>query len=286
MKKSTKKLNVIYPIILSIILINFECFAQNLEPKSSVSKNINIQSLTTLSSTKGHAFGESTHRQIINHLSEIPISNLASLGALTQLSRVDSTYQNNTEAYSFNGVEFFHRYRFASTKFINFIVHNSYRFHGIYNENKYLSLMPKQNDYELRLLLAHNMTDRLINNLIKSNNRYFARLELAYRHKFNNPFDEIRERFYLGFNINPKFSLLFQHDLIWAVTAKESPTKNSFKHLQNFDFSKNFNHIISPSLIYKNSNDSAWQFGYFKRISGNDGQYDSQGFNIGYLKSF
>jgi len=144
MKKSTKKLNVIYSIILAIILFNFECFAQNPESKSSISKNINIQSLTTLNSTKGHAFGESTHRQIINHLSEIPISNLNSFGVLTQLSRVDSTYKNNTEAYSFNGLEFFHRYRFASTKFINFIVHNSYRFHGIYNENNIYRKCPNK----------------------------------------------------------------------------------------------------------------------------------------------
>jgi len=143
-EKSTKKLNVIYSIILAIILFNFECFAQNPESKSSISKNINIQSLTTLSSTKGHAFGESTHRQIINHLSEIPISNLNSFGVLTQLSRVDSTYKNNTEAYSFNGLEFFHRYRFASTKFINFIVHNSYRFHGIYNENNIYRKCPNK----------------------------------------------------------------------------------------------------------------------------------------------
>ena len=286
MKKSTKKLNLFYSITLVIILFNFECFAQNLEPKSSISKNINIQSLTTLSSTTGSAFGEENHKQIINNFTEIPISKLNSTGLNTQFTTIDSTYKNNTKSYSFNGLEFFHRYRFASNKFASFTVHNSYRFHGIYNENKYLSQMPKQNDYELKLLIAHNMTDRLINHLIKSNNRYFARLELAYRHKFNNPFDEIRERFFLGLNLNQKFSLLLQHDLIWAVSAKESSTRNSFKHLQNFDFSKDFNHIISPSLIYRINNNSALQIGYFKRISGNDKQYDSRGFNLGYLKSF
>lgn len=246
----------------------------------------NLQTLTSLQFTKGKAFGEKTSRQILNNLSEIPLNKTSSIGEILQFSKVESSYKNNTQGYSFNGIEFFYRNRILATKFANITLHNSYRFHGIYNENKYLQQMPKQNDYEIKFLIAHNMTDRLINNLINPVNRYFARVEIGYRHKFNNPFDEIRERFYLGLKINSQFSFLMQHDLIFAITRNTSATRNSRRQLQDFDFSKNFHHIISPSLIYKLNNQSAIQIGYLHRFGGNDRQYDSRGFLAGYLKSF
>jgi len=269
-------------LILFLLFVNFNnCFAQN-----NLEKKFNLQSNTSFSTTKGNAFGESTRRQILNNLTELPISNLSSIGEIIQFSHVKSSYKNNSESYSFNSAEFFHRYRFLSTKYANFTIHNSYKFHGIYNENKYLSLMPKQNDYELRLLIAHNMTDRLINNILHSEKPYFARFEIAYRYRFNNPFDEIRQRFYLGIKLNQKFSFLLQQDLSWAVTARETPTRNSPRQMQNFRFSKYFHNVITPSLVYKIDRDNALQIAYFKRLGGNDSQYDSQGFNLGLLNSF
>lgn len=269
--------------ILQYFILNLPILAQDL---TNIDNKYNIQSQTTLNLTKGHAFGERTQRQLFNNFSEIPLSKKSSIGENIQFSHVNSTYKNNTQAYSFNGLELFYRYRFLVTKYASFTLHNSYRFHGIYNENKYLALMPKQNDYELRLLVAHNMTDRLINNILKSSNPYFTRFEIAYRKKFNNPFDEIRQRLIVGLNLNKKLSIIMQQDLIYALTHSISDTRNSFRQLQNFDFSKNFHHIISPSLIYKYNDQIAWQFGSFYRISGNDGQYDSKGLTIGFLNSF
>ena len=264
-----------------LITICFLFFSQN-----SFAKKFNIQSQTTATFTSGHAFGSKTKRQILNNFSEIPLNDTTSIGEIIQFARVQSSYQHHSEAYSFNGAEFFHRYRFLKSQYANFIIHNSFKFHGIYNENKNLSLMPKQNDYELRLLIAHNMTERLINNIIKSPKPYFMRLELAYRKKFNNPFDELREKFIAGINLSPKYSFLISHELIYALTRNTSPTRNSLRQLQNFDFSKNFHHLISPSLIYKYNNDLAFQFGYFHRFGGNDKQYDSRGINLGILNSF
>lgn len=269
-------------LILGLFFVSFNnCLAKN-----NLEKKFNLQTNTSISSTRGNAFGESTRRQILNNSSELPISKLSSIGEITQFSHNKSSYKNNSESYSFNSVEFFHRYRFLATKYANFTVHNSYKFHGIYNENKYMSLMPKQNDYELRMLIAHNMTDRLINNILHSEKPYFARFEIAYRYRFNNPFDEIRQRFYLGIKLNQKFSFLLQQDLSWAVTARETPTRNSPRQMQNFQFSKNFYNIITPSLIYKIDRDNAVQIAYFKRLGGNDLQYDSAGFSLGLLNSF
>lgn len=271
---------------IGFIIIFYAGFTSNLQAQDINNNKYNIQSQTTINLTKGNAFGEETKRQIINNLSEIPLSKNSSIGENIQFSHVTSTYNNGSQAYSFNGLELFYRYRFLTTKYLGLTIHNSYRFHGIYNENKYLSLMPKQNDYELRMIMAHNMSDRLINNIIKSPNQYFVRFELAYRKKFNNPFDEIRERFIVGINLGKNFSTLIQQDLIYAMTRNSSNTRNSFRQLQNFDFSKDFHHIISPSLIYKQNDKLAWQFGFFYRIGGNDNQYDSKGINVGILNSF
>ena len=263
-------------LILCLFFVNFySCFAKN-----------NLQTNTTFSTTKGNAFGEATRRQIINNSSELPISNLSSIGEITQFSHVKSSLNNDSQRYSLNSFEFFHRYRFLATKYANFTIHNSYKFHGIYNENKYLSLMPKQNDYELRMLIAHNMTDRLVNNILQSEKPYFARLEIAYRYRFNNPFDEIRQRFYLGIRLNQKFSFLLQQDINWAMTARETTTRNSPRQMQNFQFSKSFNSVITPSLIYKIDRDNAIQIAYFKRLGGNDLQHDSSGFSLGIMNSF
>jgi len=268
-------------LFIVLLFLSSNSFANNW-----ILKNYNLQSQTTFQSTNGEAFGEKTSRQILNNISEVPLNKTSSIGEISQFSRVNSSYKNNNQGYSFNGIEFFYRTRILATKFANITLHNSYKFHGIYNENKYLQQMPKQNDYEIKLLIAHNMTDRLINNLINPVNQYFARLEIGYRHKFNNPFDEIRERFYLGFRLNDKFSLLTQHDLVFAITRNTSPTRNSRRQLQDFDFSKNFHHIISPNIIYKLNNQSALQIGYLHRFGGNDKQFDSRGFLVGYLKSF
>jgi len=269
-------------LICCLFFANFsKSFAQN-----NLEKKFNLQSNTTFSTTKGNAFGEATRRQIINNSSELPISNLASIGEITQFSHVKSSHNNDSQRLSLNSLEFFHRYRFLATKYANFTIHNSYKLQGIYNENKYLSLMPKQNDYELRFLIAHNMTDRLINNILQSEKPYFARLEIAYRYRFNNPFDEIRQRFYLGIKLNQKFSFLLQQDINWAVTAHQTSTRNSPRQMQNFQFSKNFHNIITPSLIYKIDRNNALQFAYFKRLGGNDLQYDSAGFSLGIMNSF
>ena len=212
MKYELKQNFIPLPLYIAIFLLYLNnCFAQN-----NLEKKFNLQSNTSISSTRGNAFGESTRRQILNNFSELPISDLSSIGEIIQFSHVKSSYKNNTERDSLNSAEF----------------------------------------------------------------------EIAYRYRFNNPFDEIRQRFYLGTKLNQKFSFLLQQDLSWAVTARETPTRNSPRQMQNFQFSKNFYNIITPRLIYKIDRDNAVQIAYFKRLGGNDLQHDSAGFSLGLLNSF
>jgi len=146
--------------------------------------------------------------------------------------------------------------------------------------------MPKQDDYELRFLFAYNMPDRLVNTVIKNNTLYFARAEIAYRRKFSNPFDQMRFAFLGGIKINQNFSLLLQDNIDWNVKSKSSEYYNSYSNFSNFEPSTNALNIATASLLYRTSKDTALQFSYSYRLSGNNPFYDSRGITIGLWNSF
>lgn len=246
----------------------------------------NLQTITTFSDLQGEAFGSKTHKQTLNGFLEYPTSKNVAIGGSTQLSHVTSNYNGGTSFYALNSIEFFHRYKFFSSKYLGIILHNSYKFGGLYNENENLGLMPKQDDYELRFLFAHNMPDRLVNAVVQNETPYFIRAEIAYRRRFSNPFDEYRFTLWAEKKINEEFSFLLQDNIVWNVNAKATSSNNSRSNLANFQFSKNANNMATFSLLYHCNKSTALQFGYVKRLSGNAPFYDYDGPTFALWKSF
>lgn len=263
---------------ICLILFLSLCFAQN--------SFANFQTITSLSDLEGRAFGSQTEKQSLNNFGEYPISKLMSVGEATQISRVTSTYNGGTSFYALNSIELFHRYKFFSSKYLGITVHNSYKFGGLYNENKNLGLMPKQDDYELRFLFAHNMPDRLVNTVVQNETPYFVRAEVAYRRRFSNPFDEYRFTLWTGVKINEKFSFLLQDNITWNVNAKETALNNSRQNFANYNISKTTNNIATFSFLYHCDKETAIQFGYVRRLTGNNPFYDYDGPTVALWKSF
>jgi hypothetical protein len=243
----------------------------------------NLQMFNTLSFTEGEAFKNNNHKQILNTFIEYPLSNKMSVGSTLQGSHIDSRHNDGTEAYALNSVELFHRYKIFSREKLGITMHNAYKFPGVYNQDKYLGLMPQQADYEFRLLFAYNMKDRLVNTVVRGDTPYFARFETAYRRRFGNPFDEARFTFWGGYNLNSKFALLIQDNIIWNIQSKTNSTSNSYS---SFRTSKDANNIATFSLIYRFDKDMALQFGYLRRLHGNAPFYDDHGVTIGLWNSF
>jgi hypothetical protein len=247
-----------------------------------------LQMINSLSEADGQAFGKKTQREVFNQFLEYPLSKKSSIGAITQASHIESSHNDKTTAYAINSVEFFNRYKLLSAGKFGLTMHNSYKPKVLsgYNENKYLALMPKQDDYEMRLLLAFNMPDRLVNTVVQNKTPYFARTEIAYRRKFSNPFDQIRFAFWGGVKIDSKFSLLFQDNIDWNVRSKSTRTDNSYSNLSNFSASKDANNVTTTSILYHSSPNLAWQLGYVYRLSGNNPFYDNKALIAGLWSSF
>jgi hypothetical protein len=245
----------------------------------------NLQMFNTLSYLEGKAFKSKTQKEVLNNFIEYPLSKKHAIGSNIFASRIESDHNGSTTAYALNSAEIFHRYKFFSYKKLGIQVHNSYTFRGPYNENKYLALMPRQQDYELRFLFALNMQDRLINTVIQ-NSPYFARFEIAYRARFENPFDEIRYNLWAGFKINEDFGFLLNNNITWNVANKATKTNNSNVNLADFRASKDANNMATFSLMYHQNKNLAWQFGYTRRLHGNNPFYDYQGVLAGLWSSF
>ncbi len=248
----------------------------------------NLQTITSLSDLEGTAFKNKTRKEVLNSFSEYPISKKASIGAITQASHISSNRSGSESLYALNSLEFFNRYKLLSYDKIGVTMHNSYKpsIFSIYNENKYLALMPRQDDYELRFLIAYNMKDRLVNTVVHNDQPYFSRLEFAYRKKFSNPFDQMRFALLAGVKINKNFSFLLQDNIDWNVRSKATATDNSYSNLGDFRSSKDANNMATFSLMYHFKNDMALQFGYVRRLHGNNPFYDNQGVVVGLWNSF
>jgi len=273
---------------LFIVLILFS--AQNSFAANSDDKKNNIQAINSLSFTNGEAFESKNHKRSLNSFIEYPLSGKSSVGGALQASQINSNYQGNkprqSDAMALNSAEVFHRYKFFTYDKFGFTLQNSFKFPGIYQENKHLGLMPQQQDYELRLLTAYNMQDRLVNNILYGTNLYWARFEIAYRRRFSNPFDEFRTRLLLGLNLSEKFEILFQNDIAWNVNAKETSAHNNYSNISNFRGKQDANNVGNFLLVYRINNETALETGYTRRFHGNNPFYDYQGFLIGLLSSF
>ncbi len=256
-------------------------FAQN-----SFAAENNLQMFNSFSDTSGRAFGNKTEKQILNSFVEKPLSNKMSIGAITQVSRVDSKSVNYRDAYAINSLEFFNRYKIFSHEKLGVTMHNAFKLPGVYKENKYLGLMQQQPDYELRFLFAYNMSDRLVNTITRNETPYFGRAEIAYRRRFSNPFDEAKFTFWGGFKINQDFSFLFQDNITWNLVRVADASNNSNTNLGTFNATKNANNMATFSLMYHLNKDTALQFSYVKRLSGNAPFYDSRGILVGLWNSF
>jgi hypothetical protein len=61
---------------------------------------------------------------------------------------------------------------------------------------------------------------------------------------------------------------------------------NSNTNFGTFDAAKNANNMATFSLMYHLNKDTALQFGYVKRLSGNAPFYESRGILVGLWNSF
>jgi hypothetical protein len=266
---------------LTIILILF--YKSLALAKESPQK---IQTITQFGISEGKAFGYKNNKLNFTNFTELPLTINNSAGLNISAFAINSKYRNLDTQYALTGVEFFHRYRFYRSNLMSLTIHNSFKPIMLYNENHYLSQMPKQQDYEARLIIAHNMTDRLVNNVLQNKNNYFLRYEIAYRRKFSNPFDELKNKLWLGLKINEKLAILGQYDLIFNVRSHANYHDNSFKNVNNFQFSKHANSIANLGLVLKIDKNLALNFNAFQRISGNNPFYDQSGVNIGIWQNF
>lgn len=276
-------ININKKILSGFLVIIFFFQSNSLFAKE---KKSNLQTITQLGLSEGKAFGYKNNKLNLNNISELPLTLNNSAGLNLSAFAINSKYHNLNTQYALTGVEFFHRYRFYRNELVSLTIHNSFKPLMLYNENRYLSQMPKQQDYELRLLVAHNMTDRLVNNVLQNKNNYFLRYEIAYRRKFSNPFDELKNKLWLGIKINEKISVLGQYDLIFNVRSKANFHDNSFKNPNNFQFSKHANSIANLGLVIKVDNNLALHLNAFKRLSGNNPFFDQQGINLAIWQSF
>jgi len=267
-----------------ILILSISILARNINAKEL--KSSNIQMINSIIHSQGRAFGYKNKKTIISNFSEIPITINNSIGLNILASENDAKGDGKSKQYALNSGEIFHRYRFFSNKFLGLTIQNSYKPLMIYHEDRHLALMPKQQDYELRFLITHNMSDRMVNNILQNKNNYFLRYEIAYRRKFSNPFDELRNKLWLGLKITEKFSFLGQYDLIFNVNAKANNHNNSYKNINNFQFSKHANSLINLGLVYRLQNDLALQISYSKRLSGNNLFFDNHQYGLSLWQSF
>lgn len=256
------------------------------ESKLAKESKLDLQTINQFGLSEGKAFGYKNNKLNFNSFSELPLTSNNSAGLNISAFAINSKYRNLETQYALTGVEFFHRYRFYRSNLMSLTIHNSFKPVMLYNENRYLSQMPKQQDYEARLIIAHNMTDRLVNNVLQNKNNYFLRYEIAYRRKFSNPFDEFKNKLWLGLKINEKLAILGQYDLIFNVRSNANNHDNSFKNANNFQFSKHANSIANLGLIVKINNNLAFNFNVFQRLTGNNPFYDHRGFNLSIWQNF
>ncbi len=237
-----------------------------------------IQTITTLSRMDGNAFGHSFSKLSLNSFLEYGYSKKTSFGSTFQLLDINSEYQNRNKGYALTNPELFTRYKLYAGKKTSIIMQNSFKFGGLYNENNNLALMPRQYDYEFRILVPYNFKNRLVNQIVHRASSHFIRVELAYRQRFENPFNEVRFALLASHVINDKLSILFQDNINWQIQSKPLAKSNTY---DNFKITNVANDILSLSALYSYNPRTALQLGFAKRIAGNAPFYDARGIFVG-----
>lgn len=238
-----------------------------------------LQMINQVSTLDGAAFGSNYAKKNYYSYLEYALSKKASVGGSVNVAAIDSQYSGGTKQYALFGPEAFHRYKFFARGKHGFVVQNAVKMPNIYNENKNLALMPKQWDYEIRVLGLYNFKERLVSSIVHDSTPYFFRYELGYRKRFNNPFDEIRLAFVGGFDIGHNLSILVQDNINWNINSTGTSVLNST--YSNFDITKYANNIATLSLVYHLNRKVALQAGYLQRTGGNNPFYDSRGITFG-----
>ncbi len=238
-----------------------------------------LQMIHQLSNMNGTAFGSNYTKQNYYSYLELGLSKKSSIGGSVNSASIDSAYNGVTKQYAIFGPEVFHRYKFFAHGKHGFVLQNGVKFPNAYDENKHLGLMPKQWDYEIRVLGLYNFKERLVSSIVHDSTPYFARYELAYRKRFNNPFDEVRFAFVGGFDVGYNLKILVQDNINWNINSTGTSVLNST--YSNFDITKDANNIVTISLFYHINNKVALQAGYAQRLSGNNPFYDKHGITIG-----
>lgn len=265
-----KKL-IIY-FFLTIIAVANSCLA------------LEVQSHLQLQKSDGIAFNSHYVKHNLYSFNELIYSKQTSFGSSFNIAKINSI--NNGERYALFSPEVFHRYKFFSNNNFGLILQNSIKLPNVYNPQKNMALTANKNqyDYEIRLIQLYNFKDRLIGNIVKKSTPYFLRTELAYRERFHNPFNEIRLNLIGNYALNDYFQILAQNNITWNIQTanhKQNHLNNTYK---NFEASKTANNMLNLSLIYNYSNNTAYQLGYTKRLSGNNLFYDKYSINLGIMK--
>ncbi len=235
-----------------------------------------LQTINTVSFNEGRAFGNDYQKYTYNLFTEYGLSKKHSIGGSAALVNVNPAQGRG--GYALNNAEIFHRYKLGAIGRNGLVIHNSVKLPGFYREDKNIAFMPRQYDYEFRLIGLHNFKERLISSVVHSSTPYFLRVELAYRNRWNNPFNEVRFAFWGGVDLGHGFSLLLQDNITWNIQKNPSLRNNTY---QNFNLSKDANNIATCSVLFHYSKHTAFQLGYSRRIDGNNPFYDRQSFIFG-----
>jgi len=246
-----------------------------------------LQTINQASFSSGIAFDNKYKKQNLYSFGEYVNSNKTSLGYNFNLAKINSQW-HNTDRYALFSPELFGRYKFYNQGKSSLILHNAIKMPNIYNEQKKLGLMPnkKQYDYEIRLIQLYNFHDKLVGNIVKNLSPYFFRTELAYRKKFNNPFDEINFVAIGDYKVNDKIQIMLQDNIIYNIQRNNTKHNNLFNTYGNFQINKQANNFATASIIYNYNQENALQLAYKKRIAGNNPFYDKYSIIFGIWQLF
>lgn len=256
-----------------------------LSSKNSFAANY-FQTNSSLANVTGQAGQYDYNKTVLSNTIEYNnLPNQMSVGTNFQLSYVDSEYKNGTNQFAFNFIELWHRWRFYTDDKFRISLQNLYKFPGSYEVNKNIGLGARQQDYEVRILTDYNMKEGLTNSLVHRSTNFLLRFEIAYRRRFENPFDEARMNVVLARNINAKFTLMAQQSVIWNIYSSQQ-NSNTNNSVSSFNANNDANNMLTFSTLYHLNDKAALQFGYTHKWHGNSTTHDKYGFLVGVLAAF
>lgn len=164
------------------------------------------------------------------------------------------TVTGTTAESNFNlaDTDFFARFRLWHDEASTFAIQPLVKLPGLYDENDTLPLGQGQVDIELRALFGHNFYQQGLD--------LFSTYELAYRHRLDDPNDEIRFAQALGWNATQNWLLLGELFGTFSL-GDESPNLFDPGNPADYDLVK-----WQLSAVYQISDNYRIQFGGFQHI--------------------